>query len=206
MLDTQPIIIDTIDRPGSIYKQAVASNGTLFLAVWSEVQGSTAGDIYGTRITTDGTVLDSSGFLITTKKELYAVVFDGVHFLVHTLQSPSGISITPVTSSGEVGQTTLVTSQSDIHKLPATTVLTEGKSCLAYSAWVDSMSMHPAHTWRIQGRLFNSGTNAIDAPQNILKKTGITVSSTFRDVRFSTSSVSTANPDTLNCCITVAHS
>ncbi len=176
MLDTQPIFIDAADPPISIFKQAVAGNGTQFLAVWSEVQGGTVGDIYGTRITPDGVSLDSTGFLITTEQELCDVVFDGIQFLVHAKKSSSEIAITPITPSGEVGQTTLVSSRSTILKLPAVSVQAKGKSCLAWAGWVDSFDVQSAYTWRIHGRLFNSGITAIDVPVNIPEKTGIAIS------------------------------
>ena len=45
---------------------------------------------------------------------------------------------------------------------------------LAYSAWVDSMNTKPANTWRVHGRLFNSGIIAIDRPKTFRKLSGIT--------------------------------
>jgi hypothetical protein len=44
---------------------ALAFDGTNYLAVWSDTRSGTA-DIYGARITTGGTVLDASGFAVST--------------------------------------------------------------------------------------------------------------------------------------------
>jgi hypothetical protein len=44
---------------------AVASNGTDFLAVWRDRRNSVVGDLYGTRITGAGTVVDGSGLVIS---------------------------------------------------------------------------------------------------------------------------------------------
>jgi hypothetical protein len=50
-------------RLGS-YNPAIASNGTLLLAVWESIENETK--VYGARITSEGEILDPGGFLIST--------------------------------------------------------------------------------------------------------------------------------------------
>jgi hypothetical protein len=63
---------------------AVAFDGTNYLVVWTDKRSGSA-DIYGTRVTTAGVVLDTSGILISTElnNQMYpAVGFDGMNYLV----------------------------------------------------------------------------------------------------------------------------
>ena len=64
----------------------VASNGTDFLAIWVDYRAGTDRDIYGTRVTGSGTVVDASGFAIGAASgfnESYpALASDGTNYLV----------------------------------------------------------------------------------------------------------------------------
>jgi len=64
---------------------ALGFDGQNFLVVWEDNRGHFYSDIYGTRVTPQGTVLDTSGFAITQgldHQELPALAFDGANFLV----------------------------------------------------------------------------------------------------------------------------
>ena len=64
---------------------SVAFDGDNYLVVWGDVRKNQASHIYGTRVTPSGTVLDISGFPISTAPSLQrspSVVFDGTNYLV----------------------------------------------------------------------------------------------------------------------------
>ncbi|MEN8224022.1 MAG: FlgD immunoglobulin-like domain containing protein [Bacteroidota bacterium] len=63
----------------------IAFGNTVYFAVWRDFRSSTMGNIYGARISEDGTVLDQGGFMITTGtngERMPAVAFDGTNFLI----------------------------------------------------------------------------------------------------------------------------
>ncbi|MGB9721134.1 MAG: FlgD immunoglobulin-like domain containing protein [bacterium] len=63
----------------------VIYGGSSYLVVWADMRNGVDYDIYGTRITTDGIVLDSSGIAISTAINNQcrpAVSFDGINYLV----------------------------------------------------------------------------------------------------------------------------
>jgi len=62
---------------------ALAFDGTNYVVVWQDLRSGTA-DIYGARVATDGTVLDGTGFAVSTAtgaQEWPAVAFDGTNYL-----------------------------------------------------------------------------------------------------------------------------
>ncbi|HWI58907.1 MAG TPA: immunoglobulin domain-containing protein, partial [Bacillota bacterium] len=71
--------------PGGQEKPAVASNGSLYLVVWADARGTNGWDIYATRVTPQGRVLDPDGIPICTLPQMQgdpAVASDGRDFLV----------------------------------------------------------------------------------------------------------------------------
>jgi len=82
-----------LDQPGGIVistaanrqsNPVVAFDGTNYLVVWEDQRAGFL-DLYGARMTPSGTVLDGSGFAITTAsgdQELPSVAFDGSSYLV----------------------------------------------------------------------------------------------------------------------------
>ena len=89
-LDGGEFLLDTsityVGAPGGGDHPAVAFDGENFLVVWGGLgQYYRPDDIYGTRVTPGGTVLDPAGIKITTTTNYDrspAVVFDGTDFLV----------------------------------------------------------------------------------------------------------------------------
>jgi hypothetical protein len=64
---------------------AIGFDGANFLAVWEDYRNGDTRDIYGARVTPDGTVLDTNGFVITQAASMQgspAIAFDGGNFLV----------------------------------------------------------------------------------------------------------------------------
>ncbi|MEO0071632.1 MAG: hypothetical protein ABIK39_06070, partial [candidate division WOR-3 bacterium] len=73
---------------------AVAFDGANFLVVWSDRRNGNIGDIYGTRVTPEGIVVDQQGFAISTavNEQVYpAVAFDGTNYLIVWQDERSGL-------------------------------------------------------------------------------------------------------------------
>jgi phosphoribosylformylglycinamidine (FGAM) synthase PurS component len=82
VLDPECIPISTAD--GSQVWPSVASDGTNYLVVWQDWRGG-GYDIYGSRVSQDGAVLDPEGILISTAagtKKKPSVIFGGTNYLV----------------------------------------------------------------------------------------------------------------------------
>ena len=83
VLDPTGFVISSAD--GNEQEPAVCSDGASFFVVWEDQRDSYTGDIYGARVTPDGTVPDPEGIPISTAhdgQEYPAVTFDGADFLV----------------------------------------------------------------------------------------------------------------------------
>ncbi len=105
MLDPNGIAIST--AADGQWSPGLAFDGTDFLVVWGDRRSGPC-DIYGTRVTPAGVVLDSSGIAISTAADDQwspALAFDGTNFLVVWQDSRSGshdIYGTRVTPGGVV--------------------------------------------------------------------------------------------------------
>jgi phosphoribosylformylglycinamidine (FGAM) synthase PurS component len=87
---------------------STASSGETLLVVWEDHRGYFQDDIYACRITGEGTLLDSSGILVSAEpwnQQRPAVVFDGRNFLIAWQDGRSGeidIYAARVSMSGEL--------------------------------------------------------------------------------------------------------
>ncbi len=63
-LDPESLLVSTVANTQAT--PAVASNGSIHLAVWRDFRHDPLGDIYGARIGADGTLLDPAGIAIST--------------------------------------------------------------------------------------------------------------------------------------------
>lgn len=91
---------------------AVAFDGTNYMVVWEDYRDGAPPEAYGARVTPSGTVLDPSGFLISTNPGLRGggpkIAFDGTNYLVAwtdaTAWGSGGIDVfcARVTTSGTV--------------------------------------------------------------------------------------------------------
>jgi hypothetical protein len=93
-LDEDAIPIST--STGSQEYPAVAfDNDSIYLVMWQDDRSGSGNDIYGTRVTTSGNVLDAPGIAISTetgRQRFPSVAFDGTNFLVVWADERSGIS------------------------------------------------------------------------------------------------------------------
>ncbi|MBI1177956.1 hypothetical protein GC207_11035 [bacterium] len=82
-LDGGNLLVSTVSN--SQETPAIASNGSIYLAVWRDYRNDSLGDIYGSRIASNGTVLDPSGIAICTAanyQQAPRVASNGSDFLV----------------------------------------------------------------------------------------------------------------------------
>jgi phosphoribosylformylglycinamidine (FGAM) synthase PurS component len=88
--DNGEFLIDTsvtpVNSPNDQLMPAVAFDGTNFLVVWGDFRSTSIyPDIYGARVTPQGTVLDLAGFVISQAANYQgkpALAYDGANFLV----------------------------------------------------------------------------------------------------------------------------
>ena len=111
VLDTTPIAICTTSYDQ--LQPSVAFGISDFFVVWADYRSGEEYDIYGTRIATDGTILDPIGIPITTAsnhQDEPAVYFGGANYFVAWTDRRSGTSTdiygTRVDTSGRVFDTT----------------------------------------------------------------------------------------------------
>ncbi|RKG88411.1 cadherin-like domain-containing protein [Corallococcus terminator] len=159
VLDPEPITLAT----GAPSKRdpTVASNGTDYLVAWHDTVAVGEGRIFGTRVTSTGAVLDSSGFAISTagkQPSVPAVASDGAGYLVVWSDNGSGSDLlygTRVTSAGAVvdggGQTLFAGPGS--HNTPA--VAFNGTNY--FVAWERSRDIHGLRVTPARGVLDASG-------------------------------------------------
>ena len=89
-VDTSGVVLDTLGvvicaAPDDQRFPSIAFDGTNYLVVWSDQRSGADSDIYGVRVDTSGTVLDSSGIAISTAADLQwipSIAFDGTNYLV----------------------------------------------------------------------------------------------------------------------------
>jgi len=101
-LDAGEFLIDT-NGTHSESSPAVAFDGTNFLVVWTDERNGDGLDIYGTRVSPAGAVLDPAGIAICAgpyNQDCPAVAFDGTNFLV--VWGDGDICGARVTSTGAV--------------------------------------------------------------------------------------------------------
>ncbi|MEO0136937.1 MAG: FlgD immunoglobulin-like domain containing protein [candidate division WOR-3 bacterium] len=143
------------------YYPAVAFDGTNYLVVWADRRNIIYSDIYGTRVASDGAILDPQGIAISTAvgwQWFPSVAFDGTNYLVVWQDYRSGsdydIYGARVSPSGVVIDSFAVSTQRNDQISP---VLAHGQGnqlFIVYSGFVDNINNHHTNTMRIWGKSY----------------------------------------------------
>ena len=141
------------------YSPAIAFDGTNYLIAWEDYRRSVYSDIFGTRMTPGGTVLDTAGiFLCNTSaydKLDPAVAYDGTNFLVLwedcCNSGKADIYGTRVTDSGALLDYGRAISQEGIQSNLAMTRGSGNHLFLVYQSWTGMVGGSTYNTDRIWG-------------------------------------------------------
>ncbi len=157
VLDPAGIPIST--AAGSQRYPSAAFDGTNYMVVWDDGRTGPHHDIYGTRVSQAGTVLDLPSIRISNAPNHQftpSVTFDGTCFLVvwqdYRNNSSWDIFGARINPAGVVVDSLAVSVQSRNQLAPAV-IHGPGSQCLViYSGWTDCINNRPANTMRIWGK------------------------------------------------------
>jgi hypothetical protein len=140
---------------------AVASDGTNWLVAWSSRDSNGARVVTGTRVSPEGTVLDSNGIGIAPPNDSSLDVtpcaaFDGANYVVTWQRYSNGQSYswaTLVSPQGAVVGSVLVTTM-NVDGEPLPIAHGSGQQTLAvFAAYTDSVNRYPVNGNRVWGKL-----------------------------------------------------
>ncbi len=180
VLDTSGIAVSAV--VDDQWHPAVAFDGTDFLVVWEDRRSGYA-DIYGARVSQDGTVLDTSGIAVSTAVNLEAsaaVAFDGSNCLVvwedRLLDGFWDIRGARVTPAGVVFDSGTAVEQEGNQQYPALARGAGSQTFLVYQGWTGTVGGRAYNTERIWGKLNPCpGIQESPEPQATSPKPGPTV-------------------------------
>jgi len=139
----------------------VAFDGTDYLVVWQDRRNGPEYDIYGTRVSPSGTVLDPAGIAISTatgNQCAPSVAFDGNNCVIAWEDERSGISSdiygAIMNTSGMIIDTFAVSIQLGDQITPALAHGPGDQILVTYSGWTDSINGQPVNTMRIWGKFY----------------------------------------------------
>jgi Secretion system C-terminal sorting domain len=141
----EPASIAISTGAGNREEPAVAFDGTNYLVVWSDERNGSNYDIYGTRLTQSGTILDPTGFVISTgEKDQFrpAIAFDGTNYLVVWMEGSRDTSYrwdlcaTRVNQSGVVIDTTRIIISNTLYDQGYPKIAFDGTNYLV--VWTDN--------------------------------------------------------------------
>ncbi len=156
VLDTAGIAICVAE--GSQSSPKIAYDGSNFLVVWQDMRNNNP-DIYGTRVSSTGTILDTAGIAICRSEGSHvspAVVYDGINFLVVWQDNRNGkqdIYGARVTSQGIVMDSFPVTTLEQDQWIPALASGNNNEMLLLYYSWTGLEQNIPYNSLRIWGIL-----------------------------------------------------
>jgi hypothetical protein len=141
VMDTNGLPICAVGA-SSQYLPAVATDGTDFLVVWADSRvASTAPDIYGTLVSSNGTVAPAAGFVIRSApgpQTATSAAFNGVDYLVTWQEARSassnafdifGVQVDP---GGQLGPVLAINTNLNVQVAPAVADGADGRFLVAY--------------------------------------------------------------------------
>jgi Secretion system C-terminal sorting domain len=153
---------------------AITFGGTNYLIVWQDNRNGNF-DIYGTRVTPAGVVLNPSGNPISTapfNQTDPAIVFDGTNYLVvfsdERSQTYNDLYGVLVDTSGVVIDSFAVDTRLGHQNNPALVRSNSNQILITYSGWTDYINSHTANTMRIWG-MFYPFTGGIEEENSKVK-------------------------------------
>jgi hypothetical protein len=157
VLDPSGFVIS--QAAGYRYLPALGFDGASFLVVWQDQRGGSY-DIYGARVTPQGTVLDSSGIAVSTAANDQwspAVAFDGAKFLViwedyRNNRDTSDIYGARVSPAGSVLDEFPVVTQERNQRYPALASGPGSQMFLVYEGWAGTVGGKTYNADRIWGK------------------------------------------------------
>jgi len=139
----------------------VAFDGTNYLAVWDDDRSGSGRDIYASRVTVQGQVLDSAGFCIAgglSDQAAPDVAFDGENYLVVWRDSSAAdlgdIYCARVTPGGLVIGNYPITTMPGLQIEPSIARGSNGRILILWSGYLDSLDHKPVKAMRIWGKMY----------------------------------------------------
>jgi hypothetical protein len=153
-----PVGLNISQAPSGYSSQALCFDGTNFLVVWDDHRNEIyGGDIYGARVTPQGAVLDSAGFVITqaaNAQRFPSVAFDGANFLVAWRDrrgSDRDIYGARVTTGGTVFDGGSIFSKQGDQLSPRLCCGSGSQMLLVYQDWAGTLGGKTYNAYRIWG-------------------------------------------------------
>ena len=139
---------------------SIAFDGTNYLVVWDDERNG-PNDIYGTRITQSGVVLDPDGLAISTnsaEQTMPSVSYDGSNYVVVWEDDRNGPSTdlygALVNTSGAVIDSFALSTQPGFQEYPTTTRGPGSNILVTYSGWTPYINTRPANAMRAWGTFY----------------------------------------------------
>ncbi len=159
------VVMDTAGLPivkhiSVQWRPAVAVGTSNYLVVWQEGRNGGNWDIYGSRVTKSGIVLDTAGIAITVApayQEHPTVVYDGQNFLVAWTDRRYGyaaIGGAMVDEGGTVIDSFRLTNMPGRQVIPRLAVGPGGQVLVTFGCFTDSINGRPVSVFRTWGKFF----------------------------------------------------
>ncbi|MBE0434006.1 T9SS type A sorting domain-containing protein [candidate division WOR-3 bacterium] len=157
VLDSSGFIVST----ASFHQRtpAIVFNGVDYFVVWSDYRNS-SWDIYGTRLSQNGVILDPDGIAISTapgEQTNPSIAFDGVNYIVVWQDYRSGswdIYGAKLDTSGTTVDSFEVSTQSGDQVEPEIVNGSDDQILIVYTGWTDTINGHFVNTMRIWGKFY----------------------------------------------------
>jgi hypothetical protein len=128
----------------------VASNGSDFFIVsqqWDMMYG-----VWGARISSTGSVIDTAGIFITTGHDA-VVTFNGLQYIVSYMNG-GNVHAKFISQDGSLIDSLVVCDDPHYERVVHAAAGPGNSILFIYTGWADMINTHPANTYRVWGRLY----------------------------------------------------